>query len=567
MRRLINLKLKNGVSVAEHTSEFHSLVNQLASIKMELEDEMQALLLLSSLPDSWETLVVSLSNSAPEGKLTMGMVTDALFNEEARKKEMEGEQSHALVTESRGRDRERGRGRGRSKSRGRSQFRQDNTRRCFYCDQEDHVIRDCPEKKADRQAKEKAKGHGGPSTTAVAVHSSDDEEVLLTISSELETPGWILDSGCTFHICADKKLFSTYRRVSGTVVWVANRNNPITGSQGVLTISGNRSLVLLNGTQNIVWSSNLSRVEEGPVARLLDSGNLVLFGRTETNSDSFLWQSFDFPCNMRIPDLKMGENNRTSLDQYLTSWKSSDDPSPGEFTYRVDNHGLPQLVLRMGSIKKYRSGVKLTFFNLPLYNNPAFKTMLEFNSNRLIYIYEPYNSSVFTRLTLNESGLLQRYILNKKNTWDLMFTVPRDLCDSYGYCGPNGICRIYKSPLCECLKGFIPKSQQEWDVLDWSSGCARSVPLDCQNGEGFVKVVQVKLPDLLEFRLNIGMSIKECEDECLKNCSCIAYANSNISGGGSGCLMWFGDLIDTRESFQDNSDQDIYIRLAASAIG
>ncbi|CAL5440937.1 unnamed protein product [Camellia sinensis] len=237
MRRLINLKLKNGVSVAEHTSEFHSLVNQLASIKMELEDEMQALLLLSSLPDSWETLVVSLSNSAPEGKLTMGMVTDALFNEEARKKEMEGEQSHALVTESRGRDRERGRGRGRSKSKGRSQSRQDNMRRCFYCDQEDHVIRDCPEKKADRQAKEKAKGHGGPSTTAVAVHSSDDEEVMLTISSELETPGWILDSGCTFHICADKKLFSTYRRVSGSTIRMANNTvNRVVGIGTVLNL-------------------------------------------------------------------------------------------------------------------------------------------------------------------------------------------------------------------------------------------------------------------------------------------------------------------------------------------
>ncbi|XP_028104369.1 G-type lectin S-receptor-like serine/threonine-protein kinase SD1-1 [Camellia sinensis] len=172
----------------------------------------------------------------------------------------------------------------------------------------------------------------------------------------------------------------------------------------------------------------------------------------------------------------------------------------------------------------------------------------------------------FTRLTLNESGLLQRYILNKKNTWDLMFTVPNDLCDRYGYCGPNGICRIYKSPTCECLKGFIPKSQQEWDVLDWSSGCVRSVPLDRQNGEGFVNVVQVKLLDLLEFRLNIGMSIKECEGECLKNCSCIAYANSNISGDGSGCLMWSGDLIDTRESPEDNSDRDIYIRLPASAI-
>ncbi|CAL5322839.1 unnamed protein product [Camellia sinensis] len=219
---------------------------------MELEDEMQALLLLSSLPDSWETLVVSLSNSAPEGKLTMGMVTDALFNEEARKKEMEGEQSHALVTESRGRDRERGRGRGRSKSRGRSQSRQDNTRRCFYCDQEDHVIRDCPEKKEDRQAKEKAKGHGGPSTTAVAVHSSDDEEVLLTISSELETPGWILDSGCTFHICADKKLFSTYRRVSGSTIRMANNTiNRVIGIGTVRFLTKTGRKVILSEVRHV----------------------------------------------------------------------------------------------------------------------------------------------------------------------------------------------------------------------------------------------------------------------------------------------------------------------------
>ncbi|KZV07155.1 hypothetical protein F511_45364 [Dorcoceras hygrometricum] len=77
MRRLVNMKLKNGTSVAEHTSEYQSLVNQLSSVEMPLGDEMQALLLLSSLPDSWETLVVSLSNSAPDGKLTMSMIKDA----------------------------------------------------------------------------------------------------------------------------------------------------------------------------------------------------------------------------------------------------------------------------------------------------------------------------------------------------------------------------------------------------------------------------------------------------------------------------------------------------------
>ena len=83
MRRLVNHKLRGGTSVTEHTSQFQDLVNQLSASGWILKDEEQAILLLSPLPDSWETLVVTLSNSAPNGKVTMQMVTDALMNEEA----------------------------------------------------------------------------------------------------------------------------------------------------------------------------------------------------------------------------------------------------------------------------------------------------------------------------------------------------------------------------------------------------------------------------------------------------------------------------------------------------
>ena len=53
---------------------------------MSLDDELQALLLLSSLPESWETLVVSLSNSALDGVITMSQVTSIVRNEELRRK-------------------------------------------------------------------------------------------------------------------------------------------------------------------------------------------------------------------------------------------------------------------------------------------------------------------------------------------------------------------------------------------------------------------------------------------------------------------------------------------------
>ena len=79
------------------------MVNLLSSVKMLLRDETQALLLLSFLSDSWEMLIVSLSDSRPNRKLTMSMVKDALFNEKARRNDMSTNQTHALVTENRGR--------------------------------------------------------------------------------------------------------------------------------------------------------------------------------------------------------------------------------------------------------------------------------------------------------------------------------------------------------------------------------------------------------------------------------------------------------------------------------
>jgi hypothetical protein len=95
-------------------------------MKINLDDEVQALLLLSSLLNSWNTLVVSLSNSAPDGKLIPDMVKNNLLNKEARRKEKGSHQpssSDAYVTEKK----EENQGRshvksqqGRSKSRERS---------------------------------------------------------------------------------------------------------------------------------------------------------------------------------------------------------------------------------------------------------------------------------------------------------------------------------------------------------------------------------------------------------------------------------------------------------------
>ena len=96
IRRFVNLKYKDGNNMVEHINSFQGIVNKLVAMKMNIDDEMQESLLLRSLPNSWETLVVTVSNSTPNGILTMESVKNSLLNEEAIRKE-KGESSFGVL--------------------------------------------------------------------------------------------------------------------------------------------------------------------------------------------------------------------------------------------------------------------------------------------------------------------------------------------------------------------------------------------------------------------------------------------------------------------------------------
>ncbi|XP_019072559.2 G-type lectin S-receptor-like serine/threonine-protein kinase At4g27290 [Vitis vinifera] len=358
-----------------------------------------------------------------------------------------------------------------------------------------------------------------------------------------------------------------YKKVAtGTVVWVANRESPLTDSSGVLKVTEQGILVLVNGTNGILWNSNSSRFAEDPNAQLLESGNLVMRSGNDSDSENFFWQSFDYPCDTLLPGMKFGRNRVTGLDRYLSSWKSDDDPSKGNFTYGIDLSGFPQLLLRNGLAVEFRAGPwnGVRYSGIPqLTNNSVYTFNFVSNEKEIYFIYSLVNSSVIMRLVLTPDGYSRRFTwTDQKNEWTLYSTTQKDDCDNYAICGVYGICKIDESPKCECMKGFRPKFQSNWDMADWSKGCVRSTPLDCQKGDGFVKYSGVKLPDTRNSWFDESMNLKECASLCLRNCSCTAYANSDIRGGGSGCLLWFDDLIDIRDFTQNG--QEFYARMAAS---
>ncbi|KAK4588065.1 hypothetical protein RGQ29_019164 [Quercus rubra] len=355
-----------------------------------------------------------------------------------------------------------------------------------------------------------------------------------------------------------------------TIVWVANRDNPLNNTTGILSINGQGNLVLHTQNQTIpIWSTNVSvsvSSTNNSMAQLLDSGNLVL---VQEDNKSVIWQSFDYPTNTLLPFMKLGLDRRTRLNRFLTCWKTKDDPGTGNSSFRIDPIGFPQLFLYMGQTPTWRAGPwnGLRLSGVPeMTQNFIFNISFVNNQDEIFIMYGVINPGIFSRMVVNESGAVERYTW-RNDRWFQFWHAPKEPCDNYLHCGPNSYCDPSNADKfeCTCLPGFEPKSSQDWYLRDGSGGCVRKQGVStCNSGEGFVKLARVKVPNTSVARANMSMSWKECEQECLRNCSCTAYTSANVSMGGIGCLTWHGNLVDTRS--YTNDGQDLYLRVDADVL-
>ena len=69
MKKLFNLKMAENASVAQHLNEFNTITNQLSFVEIDFDDEIRALIVLTSLPNSWEAMRMAVSNSTGKEKL------------------------------------------------------------------------------------------------------------------------------------------------------------------------------------------------------------------------------------------------------------------------------------------------------------------------------------------------------------------------------------------------------------------------------------------------------------------------------------------------------------------
>ncbi|KAL5712993.1 hypothetical protein ACHQM5_015112 [Ranunculus cassubicifolius] len=326
---------------------------------------------------------------------------------------------------------------------------------------------------------------------------------------------------------------------------------------------------MFNQTENVIWSTNTSEQVKYPIVEFLESGNLVLRDSKNADLESYLWQSFDYITDTLLPGMKLGLDRRTGINRYMSSWKNLDDPSRGDYTWGMEVDGYPEFILRKGPNKYYRDG---PWNGVQTNRAPELKPNQQFtynyidNAEETYFMYERVNHSIIMRVLLTQTitqGFVQLLTwVDQTNSWVLRHSLPRDHCDTYKICGAYSTCDISDMELCQCLKGFKPKSPEAWSQLDWSMGCEHQVPIKCSHQQGFKRYSGITLPDTESSWVDKSMNLVECRVACLKNCSCVAYSNLDITNGGSGCILWFTDLVDMR--YLKDVRQDLYIRMAAS---
>ncbi|KAH9289957.1 hypothetical protein KI387_034074, partial [Taxus chinensis] len=354
-----------------------------------------------------------------------------------------------------------------------------------------------------------------------------------------------------------------YAHVAEAIVWVANREAPLPNMPGMLTLGTDGYLTISDTNRHTIWSSKKTQKAKGSRALILDSGNFLMVGAQNTSET--VWESFGDPTDTWLPGMEFWKGMK------IKSWKSSVDPASGLFSLEIDPApGKTQLMLLYNNSVPYWTTGEWTGENFPNVPESTKKPrrhlgFKKISPTRMYYTFTLTNK-LLARIVLTSNGFATGYWLFDNTIWTPVNVVPSQACDTYGVCGPFGVCMSNVILSCSCVNGFKPADEHAWNVdKAWSSGCVRVSPLQCSvtNGttDGFLQLRDRTLPDDKAVKYIQEHTQERCKIACLSNCSCTAFAF--IDSNPRICNLWFGDLLNMRPS---TDGLPLFIRSAASEL-
>lgn len=137
------------------------------------------------------------------------------------------------------------------------------------------------------------------------------------------------------------------------------------------------------------------------------------FWTRDSDEHRIFWQSLDYPTHTLLPDMKLGWNLSTGLNRYITSWKSSEDPQTGNYSLKLNYHGVPEVFLWDKQVNKYQSGAwnGVKFSGVPdMSLSHGIDINLVTKQDKVYYLFSIQNTleSMYSGLVVTPNGDIQR---------------------------------------------------------------------------------------------------------------------------------------------------------------
>lgn len=261
LKQLMLHKLSEGGDVRDYINKFFDIVDRLSAMEVDVNKDLLSVMLLNGLPDSYEGFKCAMESR--DELLGVELLKVKILE----KNEVE---SHAVVevagTAGTGTQRSSKPSSNKNKSRG-NVFKG----KCFKCGKKGHKSPDCSLKQNKYETKNKDRQCGQASDDTFAAYHGE-----AAVKTECQRP-WILDSGCTTHLCGDRQLFKSFDgRTSGSINLASQACSQVRGKGTVnLTVDNGNALRSVDFAQTLFVPE--LRANLVSVSKITDKSHKVLF--------------------------------------------------------------------------------------------------------------------------------------------------------------------------------------------------------------------------------------------------------------------------------------------------
>lgn len=214
-KKLYSLKMEERRTVADHLNAFNMLVSQLNYVDVNIDDQECCMLVLCSLHDAWDHLILVVGSTTTTFKME-DVVASTLLFEEMRRKSSEMAKE-ALIPH--GRSIEKGKKKdkkGKSKSLERSKSLGKRSKANYWnWGKSGHFRKDCKE----QQKKKNKKTFDLDSDQS----SQDDaDSFVIALETHAFEDVWLTDSGASFQMTSHRGWFSKYEEYDGGKMYLGD---------------------------------------------------------------------------------------------------------------------------------------------------------------------------------------------------------------------------------------------------------------------------------------------------------------------------------------------------------